>query len=362
MRAFIGILFCLLFTYLSAQEIQVPVDTTTKKVNIVAFPIVFYLPQTSLGLGVGGITTFRLKNEPLISRPSSVQFGAAYTFNKQLLLYLPFEIYKNNEKWKIFGEIGYYAYFYYFYGKGSRTLLENQETYDVVYPRFRLDVLKRFRQHYFVGFNYWFDNFNIKSVENGGLLDQQRFTGVKGGPVSGIGVTLQYDSRNYLFHPSKGAFVDYRLRQFHSVIGSSYNYTRSFLNINYYKGFDDLDVLAFNITTQNMFGDVPFFDYAYVGSPQTLRGYNDRRFTDENLVAFQVEYRKNIWRRVGGVIGLSTGTVYSKFNELPKSALLSSAVIGARYMLSRKERLRIRLDYGITTEGGNVYLTVNEAF
>lgn len=335
---------------------------SSKTISVLAFPIVFYLPQTRLGLGVGGMLTFRLPNEKKITRPSSFQFGAAYTMNDQLLLYLPFEFYKNNERWKLKGEIGYYKYFYYFYGRGIRSNLDDVETYDVTFPRLQVEILRRFRKVFFAGVNFRYDNFDITSIKKKGILDQSKLIGFEGGSVLGLGTSLQYDSRNNLFYPTKGIFLDYKLRFYQTEIGSDYEYIQSGLSASTYFQLDSLDVLAVNAILYQSSGNVPFFDFGYFASQNVMRGFNDRRFMDRNMLVFQVELRKHIWRRFLGTMFVSTGTVGRAFKGVTSNQYKTAAGLGLRYFINKKDRVALRLDYGITKEGGNVYLTVNQAF
>jgi outer membrane protein assembly factor BamA len=157
--------------------------------------------------------------------------------------------------------------------------------------------------------------------------------------------------------------VDYKISRFQRFIGSDFDYTRSTLSASYYHSMtDSLDVLAFNLVLQNAFGQVPFFDYAYFGSPKVLRGFNDRRFTDENMVAIQAEWRKQLWRRFGSVLFAGAGTVAGQPFGLLSNTLRTAAGVGIRYLINKEDRVFLRLDYGLTTEGGNFYLTVNQAF
>lgn len=112
-KPWIGVLFSCWFLLISSPlSAQTFTDTTTaiSKNRLFGLPIAFYAPETNWGFGAAGISTFRLKGEPATSRPSQLQLGFAYTFNKQWLLYLPFQLFKQNEQYKLYGELGYYLY------------------------------------------------------------------------------------------------------------------------------------------------------------------------------------------------------------------------------------------------------------
>ena len=98
----------LLFSYISGmgQQFDKAPRDSTKNLKVTAMPVLFYLPETGLGYGGLGIGTFRFKNEPIESYPSSVQMAISFTSKKQLLIWAPYELYWDNEKWRFIWGIG----------------------------------------------------------------------------------------------------------------------------------------------------------------------------------------------------------------------------------------------------------------
>ncbi|WP_419211891.1 hypothetical protein ACNR9Q_14240 [Maribacter sp. X9] len=76
--------FLISITVIKAQSRQKVTDST-KNLKITAFPVVFYLPETGLGYGGLGLSTFRLPGEVKETRPSSIQLGITLTTKKQFL-------------------------------------------------------------------------------------------------------------------------------------------------------------------------------------------------------------------------------------------------------------------------------------
>ncbi|MFT4533239.1 MAG: hypothetical protein ACJA1A_001716 [Saprospiraceae bacterium] len=167
-------------------------------------PIAFYLPETGFALGGTGILTFRSGDNKSNTRPSQVLYSAAYTFKNQLLLFVPFDIFTSDENYRIKGELGYYRYFYNFYGIGPDAALAAKETYDVNFPRLNLIALKKFATNLFIGAGYRFDNFDIKQLAAGGILESNDLNGKSGGYISNALFSIIYDNRDHLFDPNKG--------------------------------------------------------------------------------------------------------------------------------------------------------------
>ncbi len=231
-------------SYTFGQETQ---DTLQKRNRLFGVPIAFFAPETDWGFGAAGIYTFRLQGESIQSNPSQLQLGFAYTLNKQVLFYLPYQVFKNEETLKIYGELGYYLYTYQFFGVGNDTKEADLEFYDVDFPRVRVNVLKQVYPNLFIGGRYWLDDFNIKKVVEGGLLDQENITGNQGGFLSGIGAVVNYDTRDNIFFPTKGLFAE--VVGFHNgtFLGSDFNFSKLYLDISNFWHFGEqvLGLIAF---------------------------------------------------------------------------------------------------------------------
>jgi len=132
MRYTLLLAFCLLAgKAIGSFAFHYPSDTSKVKRNYV--PIIFYLPETGIGLGATVINTIQ-KNQA--TRPTQYLLSAVYTFKNQILLYAPFEIYGENNKNRFKGELGYYIFFYNYHGLGRSSRIEDLENYDVSFPRF----------------------------------------------------------------------------------------------------------------------------------------------------------------------------------------------------------------------------------
>ncbi|MEN0004413.1 MAG: hypothetical protein AAF798_09725, partial [Bacteroidota bacterium] len=64
----------------------------------------------SWGFGAASVLSFKLPSQAAEHRPSQLQLGGAYTLNDQILLYLPFQFFAKQDRYNIYGELGYYRY------------------------------------------------------------------------------------------------------------------------------------------------------------------------------------------------------------------------------------------------------------
>lgn len=355
------VLFFLMAITLGNSQTSTKVKDSTKNVTITAFPVVFYLPETGLGYGGLGLSTFRLPGETNESRPSSIQLGITLTTEKQFLLFMPYELYLDNEKWRFTGELGYYKYFYNYYGRGINTHQENEETYTADFPRFRLKTYREIIPRLSLGLGYEFDGFNVLKPEPGGILERSSEIGKEGGTISNVGLLGLFDNRDNIFYPTKGWFVEASYYTSANWLGSTFTYNKFELDARYYQKIKGKQVLATNLFLGTRSDDTPFQDLNYVGTKRS-RGFDNRRYLDNTELTLATEYRFPIWRRFKGAVFGSASTVSPNLSTVLNSTYRNAVGGGLRYVLNKKEGTRIRVDYGISGEGGQFYFTINEAF
>lgn len=350
------------FSLLQAQNQQgIKKDSADGNLKIAAFPVAFYTPETAFGFGGLGIATFWFKDESRKTRPSSVQLGMSYTTKSQILVHAPFEFYRDGERWRLEGEVGFYKYFYNFYGLGIDSAEENEETYEVTFPRARLSLLREVHPDFYVGLGYQLDSFNNLNMKEGGALEASKVAGKTDGTISNVGIQAFYDTRDNVFFPTKGFYVQGNFFTSSQLLGATFNYSKFELDNRYYQKLGPQQVLAANLFLGHSSEDTPFYDLYYLGSKRS-RGINNRRFQDNAELSFAMEYRFPIAGRFGAAAFGSTGTVASDLAKTFSSSFKAAGGVGIRYIINKRDGVRIRADYGMSREGGNFYFTIKEAF
>lgn len=361
-----------------------PKDSIEKKSrDFAVLPLIFYTPETSWAFGLGGTYSFRFKDEPETSRPSQFVTGLSYTLENQILSYLSFQLFKNDEQYKIYGEIGYYRYFFYFYGVGNDEdvifdaendrFTAHREAYEVNFPRVKLNALREVYPNLYVGLQGWYDNQNFVGVDDTsglGRLTDGTLTGSNGGVISQLGTVVNYDDRNNVFYPTKGHLIE-MLATFNSTaLGSDFNFQRYAFDAAKYITFKDKHTFALHATGDFIVGDPPFFQLAELGGTKRMRGYFQGRYRDNNAIIIQAEYRVPILQntiksgffkdRFKIAVFGSLGNVAPTIGEFDISNTRYAYGAGLRFRLT-DAGINLRLDYGRTAQGGNFYVTFNEA-
>ena len=88
-----------------------------RNTKFIALPVVFKLPETGWGGGVVGTSTFSFTRDSSFAKPSQVSFGATYTQKKQILFFVPFTIFYDNNRYYLNGDNGWFKYNYNYYGR-----------------------------------------------------------------------------------------------------------------------------------------------------------------------------------------------------------------------------------------------------
>lgn len=373
----------MLNSLLFATLLSTPADSILpKRFSLLPLPVVYYTPETRFGYGFAPTATFRFRGDTGRSvRPSQVTVGAVYTQNRQLLLYLPFQIFYKNNLYFANGELGYYNYNYFFFGLGQREV--PNELYGVNFPRLRVNVFRRIGQSIdgqritagrapsarglYVGLRYQYEHYVITGTVPDGLLASGTVPGGAGSMLSGVGTGLFYDSRNNVFYPSRGMVADFSLLSQGSAVGSQVRFDRWVADVSSYHPLSRRATLALNyVLSVTTSGQAPFNALSLLGGTKRGRGYYEGRFRDDNIALLQAELRLNVWNRVGVVGFGSVGALGSRSNFLRLDQPKAAYGAGLRVRVNR-DLVNLRLDYGrglpYTGVGSSgVYLTIGEAF
>jgi outer membrane protein assembly factor BamA len=367
MRSFYRRLLLAFGTYsIASQSFAQPTDSTRKQVSIFPFPILYYTPETRFAYGAVISATFRFNRDFVFvrsdtthndqanrPRPSNVQLLGAYTQNKQVLLFLPFQLFYDRNTYYVYGEAGYYKYTYNFYGIGQREV--PVENYGVDYPRIRLNVLRRIRPGLYAGLRGEYENYVITRVETGTVA------GGRGGRMAGAGLGLFYDTRNSIFYPTKGVVADLNYLTHGRAIGSDFQYSRYVVDVATYHKVNDRAIVALNYVVSMTGGTAPFSALSFLGSGKRLRGYYEGRYRDDNMALIQAEARVNVWKRLAVVVFGGVGILGNDQRLFRTDDPKAAYGAGLRIRINN-DGLNIRADYGFGKQSTGLYLTLGEAF
>ena len=331
------------------------------KADLSLIPFIIYQPETSVAFG--GVSNLTFSTSPLDKKRSNLFSGAQYTLLNQYIVFGIYSLYISQERYFAQGSIMFNFFPDRYYGIGPDTPDSFEE--EIEYNAFSFDnsIYKHMYRALYLGVRTRFvSRYNMELEENS-LLEINNTPGQDGYIASGIGPALLIDSRDNLQSSYQGWYVDLNM-VFHSDSwGNEYPFNQLRLDTRKFFPFPKERVLAFQylgIFTSDV--AAPFKELAELGGDQIMRGYFTGRYRDAILMAAQVEYRRPLVGKLSGVAFAGIGNVSGEVASFFDHSLKGTGGTGLRFALNKKERVKVRFDMAVGSEGTAFYFGINEAF
>jgi outer membrane protein assembly factor BamA len=344
------------------EKLKLPIRSPANIRHVLILPIIASSIETGWSFGLAGASTFHIKKGDSVTRTSNAQALALYTTHHQFVAALNGSIYFPGERIIFNEQLSYSLYPDDFWGLGKRSADSSKESYK--YKQYYIYFHPQFliSHNLFLGFIYAYQRVFDVDYLAGGLFDKENIPGRYGYHVSGVGLSITYDTRNNAFAPDRGMMLQAYVNPFSDFLGSDYEYTNYVIDLRRFMRIYKDQVLALQVWSSLNSGDVPLRSFAYLGGANLMRGYYAGRYRDKMAAAIQAEYRVPLWWRLGAVGFGSVGNVGPEMKDVDLQCLKYSFGGGLRVALNEKERLNLRLDYGITRGSQGFYLQLGEAF
>lgn len=194
------------------------------------------------------------------------------------------------------------------------------------------------------------DSIDIPELIEGQALHQRNY---------GVGLTVDYDTRDYITNPTKGIYLHLNQVFFPRFLwNGDYGFTRTDFRFSIYKKAWRGAIIAADMRALFNYGTPSWATMALLGDSYNMRGYYHGRYRDKNMMSGVVELRQNLWKWLGMVVWAGGGTV---FHDSRSMHFLPNAGIGLRWAF--RKHVNIRLDYGFGRDGESAFIFgINEAF
>ncbi|MEQ9266398.1 MAG: BamA/TamA family outer membrane protein [Balneolaceae bacterium] len=198
------------------------------------------------------------------------------------------------------------------------------------------------------------------------LISSSQPLGVEGGRTFMVGVGMVWEGRNHEFRPSKGNYLETSFEIGQKFWGSSFNNSIFKFDARQYLSFFLIREITFanRILFNHTNGQTPYWQLSFAGDEETLRGFESKRFLDDNSIIYNTELRtwlfdiESIETKIGGTLFFDTGRTFPNGMSLSSvtSDLKYSFGFGGLVSLFTPDFI-VRTDFGFSEEGLGVYFT-----
>ena len=343
--------------------LEEPAEADSTTGASVIFPALGYTPDTSVLAGATWLRFFSLDEEGPAGRPSLFSPVALFTAKKQIMLFLGSDLYWDGGRNHLEIQPSFQRFPDKFFGTGRHLLPGAEENYTP--QQFRLELLgeRRLVEQFSLGLSYRLDHHRLVKTEAGGALAAGLVRGTETTLLSGAGLVLTRDTRDFVLGPGRGSFLQARLDFFAPSLGSDHDFSELLLDLRRYLALGPAGTLAGQLLGTAHNGDSPFFSLPQLGGFDGLRGYLGGRYRDQVRALARLEWRSHpFWKGLSGAVFAGWGDVAPELSQLTTSARLHAAGFGFRYLINQEQQVKIRMDWGFGHGDGGFYIGLGEAF
>ncbi|WP_312320619.1 BamA/TamA family outer membrane protein [Stenotrophomonas sp.] len=185
--------------------------------------------------------------------------------------------------------------------------------------------------------------------------DRDNFTPRElGTKSSGLGLSLEYDSRDNTFSPSTGWLGMIEGNAYLPGIGSDSAF-QSYRGHAYgYWPLGKAFVLGGRVDARWANGDIPFYRLPYID----LRGIGSARYQDTRAAVLETELRWNTTARWALVGFFGAGRTWGRHNSFGDASDEVAKGVGVRYLIARQLGMHVGVDYAWGPEDETFYIQV----
>jgi hypothetical protein len=323
--------------------------------SLIIVPIPMSSPTFGTGLILGGAYFYSQTEEEKKAQPASFTGAAAgYTSNKSVFGGVMQQNYLDGDKWRFTG-IGGAMDFNFTLIPPTAGVKEDLLGWNISGYFFQASLLRRIKGNWYAGGYLRYldvDQELTLNTPSGDFSDASNIT------APGVGLNLDYDSRDVPTNAYKGRFLELKAMFNEQTQDGGEPYQGYLARFRSYHQLLDKLVLALDVNACARSGSIPLWDTCRV----PLRGYSATDYLGKKSAWGQVEARWKFYKRWGLVGFAGAGKLTEKFTSLTDDTVIPSYGVGIRFMVLESQRINIRVDYARSNDSDAWYLSVGEAF
>ncbi len=325
-------------------------------------PIGSVITEPAVGYGISGALAFI--DKPLVGsdagygRPNMSAVGGLWTENDTWGAFVGDSRYWFDDKLQTRAGILYASVNLDFYGIGEDAILkDNPLRYNlepkggVIQGKYRIGKSRLWAG---IGYGFFITKISFDAPENTPRLpDYERDSN-----VGGLAPTLVFDSRDNIFTPLRGTYVETTAWFCDKALGGDNDFQHIQLVVLQYVPLASKWFLGLRGDGTASFGDEPFYALPYI----SLRGVAAMRYQGEQVAQLETELRWQFWKRFSLIGFAGYGGAWNDFERLDNSQTVFSGGTGFRYELARDYGIHAGLDVGFSEDEAAIYIQVGSAW
>ena len=320
-------------------------------VNFAGIPMINYDPSFEWNFAALANAFFRVAPSDTISPLSMAGAILGYTTNGTWYWSLYTKMYLDEDNYRAtigFGDASVNFQYY-------EELAQSYISFNSFNNLFLIELQRRVYKRWYLGLRYVNRKVKTKYEIEGQTGDPEKQN------ISNIGFIVSHDTRDFIYNPYHGDYMNFRTKFFRDQWGSDYNYTQYEFDYTNFFYISDTRVVAGRVTARIATGDVPF-EGQYVISRENIRGYTTGKHRGEQAYDIRAEYRWNFYNKWGMVAFGAVATAVNDINEIKLSGLLPGVGVGIRYMAVPSEKINIGIDVAVGRDDWGLYFRIGEVF
>jgi hypothetical protein len=186
-----------------------------------------------------------------------------------------------------------------------------------------------------------------------GLPDLQKVS-----RVGGMAPNLSYDSRDNMFTPRTGTFIELTTGFFAPAFGGDSEFQRYNLVAMQFLPLHDDVLLGVRGDATVSSGDVPFYMYPFI----SLRGAPVMRYQGEEVAQAEAEVRWQCWKRFSLIGFAGYGVAWNDFTRVDNKRTVTTGGGGFRYEIARAYGLHMGVDLAFGPDVTAIYIQFGSAW
>ena len=335
-------------------------------------PIFSISKETGKLFGLTKFNDFRIgvsasDSGKVVTQPSTVSALIYFTEKKQFKFNLETDLMLDDNKNNIKSRLTYSSFPLLYYGIGNDTKKEDAVTVLFEKLEFEGSYMHMFKPKWYAGLSYSYSNsVNVEyfdSTEVSEIKDNYDVTENQG-LTSGMGLLFTYEGRDNRLNAYSGSYINVEYNYYKNWLGSDFQYQHLLIDMRKYISLIDSNklILAGQLVGEFVSNEVNIQGMPAIGGPKGMRGIYYGRFRDLTAVSANLELRFPLFWIIGGTAFGGMGQVAPSLGDFAFNKNHYTYGGGLRLMISSKNRVNLRLDFGFSGDDNSFVLGFSEAF